>query len=148
MKKVTVLCVGKIKEKFISDGIAEYAKRLTRFCEFRVEEISDECGADAVRRESDALLKKMNGFCVLTDIGGKELSSPQLASVMDKAYLTVPEITFIIGGSEGVDDRVREKADLKVSFGKVTYPHMLMRLILTEQIYRAFNILAKTPYHK
>lgn len=148
MKKVTVLCVGRIKEKFISDGIAEYAKRLSRFCDFKVEEIADECGDDAVRRESDALLKKMHGFCVLTDIGGKELSSPQLASVMDKAYLTAPEVTFIIGGSEGVDDRVRVKADIKVSFGRVTYPHMLMRLILTEQIYRAFNILAKTPYHK
>ena len=109
MKKVNLVCVGRIKEKFLADGIAEYAKRLTRFCDFTVTELS---------------------------------------AAMENAYLRTPEITFVIGGSEGFDDRVRGKADLRISFGRVTFPHQLMRLILTEQIYRAFNIAAGTPYHK
>lgn len=148
VKKATVLCVGKIKEKYFTDGIAEYAKRLGRFCDFSIAEIPDEAGDAEIRRESDELLRRLRGYVVLLDIGGKELSSPEFASAIDKAYLTAPEITFVIGGSRGVDDRVRAKADLRVSFGKVTYPHQLMRLILAEQIYRAFNILAGTPYHK
>ena len=148
MKKATILCVGKIKEKYFTDGIAEYAKRLGRFCDFSVVEIPDEAGDTEVKKESDALLAKLRGYVVLLDIGGKELSSPEFAEVIDRAYLTAPEITFVIGGSRGVDDRVRAKADIRVSFGRVTYPHQLMRLILSEQIYRAFNILAGTPYHK
>lgn len=148
MKKVTLLCVGRIKEKYLSDGIAEYSKRLARFCDFAVEELPDESGDVAVKKESDALLKRIKGFTVLCDIEGKTLSSPELADTLDKAYISSPEVTFIIGGSEGVDARVRERADIRVSFGRVTYPHQLMRLILTEQIYRAFNIISGTPYHK
>ena len=148
MKKVTVLCVGKIKETYLTQGIAEYAKRLSRFCSFEIVELPDISGANEVQKESDALLGKIKGFCILLDLKGKQLTSPQLSAVMDKAYLTSPEITFVIGGSEGVDDRVRARADERVAFGLVTYPHQLMRLILTEQIYRAFNISANTPYHK
>ena len=148
MKKVTILCVGKIKEKYILDGIAEYAKRLSRFCAFDVVEIPDEKGGGEVKKESDVLLTKMKGYCILLDLKGKQITSPQLSASMEKAYLTSPEITFIIGGSEGVDDRVRQRADERIAFGAVTYPHQLMRLILTEQIYRAFNISANTPYHK
>lgn len=148
MKKTTILCVGKIKEKYLTDGIAEYAKRLSRYCEFSVVEIPDEAGDAEVKKESDALLTRLRGYVILLDLGGKELSSPELAEAVDRAYLTSPEITFVIGGSKGVDERVRAKANLRVSFGKVTYPHQLMRLILAEQIYRAFNILSGTPYHK
>ena len=148
VKKATILCVGKIKEKYFTDGIAEYAKRLSRFCDFSVVEVPDEPGDAEVRKESDALLGRLGGYVILLDLGGKELTSPEFATAIDKAYLTAPEITFVIGGSRGVDDRVRTKANMRVSFGKVTYPHQLMRLILTEQIYRAFNILAGTPYHK
>ncbi len=148
VKKATILCVGKIKEKYFTDGIAEYAKRLSRFCDFSIVEIPDEAGDAEVKKESDSLLTKFRGYVVLLDIGGKELSSPEFADIIDRAYLTAPEITFVIGGSRGVDDRIRARADLRVSFGRVTYPHQLMRLILSEQIYRAFNILAGTPYHK
>ncbi len=148
MKKVTVLCVGKIKEQYITDGIREYAKRIGRFAELKIDELPDECGDSEVRRESDAILKKLKGCVVLCDIGGKQLSSPELAEFMERTYLTAPEITFVIGGSAGVDERVRAKADLRLSFGRVTYPHQLMRLILTEQIYRAFTITAGLPYHK
>lgn len=148
MKKVTVLCVGKIKEKYLTDGIAEYAKRLSRYCSFSLTELPDISGENEVRKESDALLSKMKGYCILLDLSGKQVTSPELSAIMDKAYLSAPEITFIIGGSEGVDERVRARADERIAFGKVTYPHQLMRLILAEQIYRAFNISANTPYHK
>ncbi len=147
MKKVNILCVGKIKEKYFTDAIAEYAKRLTRYCEFNIIELADEV-SDEVRRESDAILKKMRGYTVLMDISGKAVSSTDVASILDRAYVSSPEVTFIIGGSQGVDDRVRARADERISFGKVTYPHQLMRVITAEQIYRGFNILAGTPYHK
>lgn len=148
MKKVNVVCVGKIKEKYLDMGLAEYAKRLTRFCSFQITELPDECGDGAIKKESDAILKKLKGYVVLCDLGGKQVSSPELAELMEKAYLSSPEITFVIGGSEGFDDRVRASANARIAFGKVTYPHQLMRLILTEQIYRAFNITENTPYHK
>ncbi len=148
MKKVTLLCVGKIKESYLTQGIAEYSKRLSRFCSFEIVELPDISGANEVQKESDALLNKIKGYCILLDLKGKQLTSPQISDLMEKAYLVSPEITFVIGGSEGVDDRVRARADERVAFGNVTYPHQLMRLILTEQIYRAFNISANTPYHK
>ena len=85
---------------------------------------------------------------MLLDIGGKTLSSNELAAEMERAYLTQPQVTFVIGGSEGVDERVRSRADLRLSFGRVTFPHQLMRLMLAEQIYRAFTITEGLPYHK
>lgn len=148
MKKVNLLCVGKIKEKYLRDGIEEYAKRLSRFCSFSEIQLPDISGEDEVKRESDEILNKIKGYAILCDIDGKQLSSEQISQTMEKAYLTNSEITFIIGGSRGVDERVRSRADLRLSFGKATFPHQLMRLLLTEQIYRAFNISENTPYHK
>lgn len=148
MKKVNLLCVGKIKEKYLRDGIEEYAKRLSRFCSFSEIQLPDISGEDEVKRESDDILSKIKGYVILCDIDGKQLSSEQISQTMDKAYLTNSEITFIIGGSRGVDERVKSRADLRLSFGKATLPHQLMRLVLTEQIYRAFNISENTPYHK
>ena len=148
MKKVNVVCVGKIKEKFISDGIDEYKKRISRFAEPSFVELKDFAPPDAVRRECDLILPKLQGFVVLLDIDGKTLSSVQLAETLEKAYLTQPVVTFVIGGSEGVDERVRSRADLRLSFGRVTFPHQLMRLMLSEQIYRAFTIIEGLPYHK
>ena len=140
MKKVTLLCVGRLKEKYLTAGVEEYAKRLSRFCSFEITELADESGCDAVRRESDAILKRLKGYTVLFGIDGRLVTSPELSRLM--------EITFVIGGSEGVDERVKGAADEIVSLGRVTYPHQLMRLISCEQIYRAFNIAAGTPYHK
>ena len=148
MKKVNLVCVGKIKEKFLADGIAEYAKRLTRFCDFTVTELADVAGEGEVKKESDAILSRLRGFVIVCDIGGKTLSSPELSAAMENAYLRAPEITFVIGGSEGVDHPVRAKAGLRNSFGRGTFPPQPKRLMLTEQIYRAFNIAAGTPYHK
>ena len=148
MKKVNLLCVGKIKENYLRDGINEYVKRLARFCAFNEIQLPDVSGDNEVKAESDAILSKIKGFVILCDIGGNQLSSEEISKVMETAYQTNSEITFIIGGSKGVDERVRAKADVRLSFGKATFPHQLMRLLLTEQIYRAFNITANTPYHK
>ena len=148
MKKVTILCVGKIKEKYLLDGIAEYAKRLSRFCAFEIVEIPDEKGGGEVKKESDTLLTKMKGYCILLDLKGKQVTSPQLSAIMEKAYLTSPEITFIIGGSYGIDESVKKLANLKLSISDMTFPHTLARVMLVEQLYRAFTISVDGKYHK
>lgn len=148
MKKVNVVCVGKIKEKFFVEGIEEYKKRVSRFAELNFIEIKDFPTPDEIKRECDLILSKLQGYVILLDIGGKTLSSEELAEHMERAYLTQPVVTFVIGGSEGVDERLRLRADLRLSFGRVTFPHQLMRLMLSEQIYRAFTITEGLPYHK
>lgn len=148
MRKINVVCVGKIKEDYLSDGIAEYVKRISRFARIEITELKDITGADEVKRESDLILEKLTGYKILLDINGKSLSSPEIAELMEKAYINNSEVTFIIGGSCGVDERVRAACDFRLSFGKATFPHQLMRLILCEQIYRALSITEKLPYHK
>lgn len=150
MKKVRIVCVGKIKEAYLRDGIAEYGKRLRPFCDFSIEELEDRPDRpDTVARESAQILQRLHGFTVLTDIAGQAYTSPQLAEEMNRAYTAGnSEITFVIGGSGGVSEAVKSRADIRLSFGKVTFPHQLMRLMLCEQIYRAFTILAGMPYHK
>lgn len=149
MKKLEILCVGKIKEPYFRDGIAEYVKRLSRFCEVTVTELPD-CADDgrAAETESKALLARMNGFTVLTDLRGKELDSERFSELICGAYQTSPKVQLIIGGSRGVSDEVRARANATVSFGRMTYPHRLMRLIAAEQLYRAFCISEGTSYHK
>ncbi len=148
MKKVRIVCVGKIKESYLRDGIAEYAKRLSRYCEVKFVEIAD-YSVNSVQRESEHILSSLGEYNVLCDIRGKLVTSERFSKMIDDAYsLKASEITFIIGGSYGVSDEVKKRCDELVSFGAVTYPHQLMRLILCEQIYRAFTISEHTPYHK
>lgn len=150
MKKVRVVCVGKIKEAYLKSGIDEYVRRLGRFCDFSFVEIAD-CAdvSGAAEKESAGITARLGEFNVLTDIDGQQLSSEQISKLMDDAYANgVSEITFIIGGSRGVSDRVKRAANVRLSFGKVTFPHQLMRLMLCEQIYRAMTISANMPYHK
>ncbi len=151
MKSVFVTCVGKLKEKYFSDAVAEYSKRLGKYCKLTVSEVEDVAHADEVRRESDAIEKTFRGgeYRILADVGGELVSSEELSNIIENAYSSgKSSVRFIIGGSCGVDDRIRKAADKRVSFGRVTYPHQLMRVILLEQIYRAFTISAGTPYHK
>ena len=157
MLTVNVLCVGRIKEKYLKDGIAEYSKRLSRFCRFTITEVeeeplSSESESDIERvktREGQRLLKCADGHVIALCIEGKNLSSTEIAQ-----YITslppkgVSRITFIIGGSYGLSEEVVRRADMRLSFGKNTYPHQLMRLILCEQIYRAFMIAGGGTYHK
>ena len=148
MKKVCLVAVGKIKESYLRDGIAEYSKRLSRFCDFEVKECEESPRQD-VESEGKALLSAMDGaYNILTDRGGEDVSSERLAVIVNDAFLKSDRVNFIIGSSRGVSVKVRDKADKVISFGSATYPHMLFRLILSEQIYRAFTINAGLPYHK
>ena len=149
MRKLELLCVGKIKESYYRDGIAEYLKRLGRFCDASVVEIPDLADdVGAAEKESKALLSRMDGFVILSDLRGKLLTSEELAATLERGYLRAPKVQFVIGGSRGVTDEVRARADAVVAFGRMTFPHRLMRLIAAEQLYRAFTISEIVQYHK
>lgn len=155
MIKVNVVAVGKVKEKYFSDGIAEYAKRLSRYCEFGITEVKEENFADVSvslietikEREADRIEPHLKGAVYALAIEGKKFSSEAFAAEIEKAAVKNGAITFVIGGSYGLSNRIKDKAAL-ISFSDMTFPHTLFRLILTEQIYRAFSITAGTPYHK
>ncbi|MDO4622881.1 MAG: 23S rRNA (pseudouridine(1915)-N(3))-methyltransferase RlmH [Eubacteriales bacterium] len=158
--KITIACVGKIKEKYLRDGIAEYTKRLGRYCTMQIAEVTDEKTPDhaseaeekAIReKEGERLLKVIpdQAYVIALAINGKMLDSVELSEKI--ASLTVSgtsHIVFVIGGSLGLSDAVLKRADYALSFSRMTFPHQLMRMILTEQIYRGFRILNHEPYHK
>lgn len=146
MKKIKLVVVGKLKEKFFVDACNEYLKRLSRYAEVSVHEIKDR--ADGIVAESSDILDAIKGYVILADISGESLSSEGFSALISSTFTTNDVITFVIGGSCGVDDRVKRRADKKISFGKMTYPHMLMRVIALEQLYRAFTIKEGLPYHK
>ena len=151
--KVNIVAVGKIKENYIIEGIAEYKKRLSRFCELKIIEVDEFSQEKSITKkiesESNLILEKVSGFVVALDRKGQKLSSEQIAQMIEKIKLSgKSEITFIIGGSNGVSQGVITKSNLTLSLGNVTYPHQLFRLILIEQIYRAFSIIEGLPYHK
>lgn len=146
MKKIRVLCVGKASKSFCRDGCAEYLKRLKPFYDVTVTEIPEQ---PTVRKEAEELTKRMAGReCVLLDIGGEPISSEGLARLVYDAHARSDELTFVIGGASGVDDSVRALCRRRISFGLVTYPHQIARLLLCEQLYRAATILNRIPYHK
>ncbi|MBQ4145362.1 MAG: 23S rRNA (pseudouridine(1915)-N(3))-methyltransferase RlmH [Clostridia bacterium] len=157
---ITVLCVGKIKEKYFRDAIDEYSKRLDRYCKFQVVEVKDEPTPDSpsdaekelvLKREGKRILEKLPDFALVIPlcIEGKTMTSEKLADFIDKAATAgTSHIVFIIGGSFGLSDEVKSRANLSLSFSPMTFPHQLMRVILLEQIYRAFNINNGGKYHK
>ncbi len=158
--KISIVCVGKIKESFYREAVAEYAKRLSRYCRLEIIEVADEKTPEGASlqmeeqirdKEGRRILEKLqeDAFVCTLEIGGKKLSSEGLAQWMEK--LTVggtSHIMFVIGGSLGLHESVSRRADLALSFSEMTFPHQLMRVILTEQIYRAFRIIHGEPYHK
>lgn len=151
--KINVIAIGKIKEKYLVDAIAEYSKRMSRYADFNVVELPDapqgKTADEQKKIESDALLAKAKGFIVALDFRGKEMSSEDFAHFFKtKCTEGISEFSFLIGGSHGHTDELRQKADMLISFGKMTFPHQLFRVMLAEQIYRAFCINAGTPYHK
>lgn len=153
MLKIRVVAVGGIKEEFYRDAVAEYVKRLGKWCKVEGEEAAEAAhltDMEAKRAvEGEAILKKIKGYTFLLDIRGKKVSSESFAEKIDAAVLSgKSELTFVIGGSNGVSDAVRNAADERISFGDVTFPHQLFRVVLLEQIYRAECILHGTPYHK
>lgn len=157
--KVSIICVGKIKEKFFTDAIKEYSKRISRFADFEITELPDERIPDNASekeseqikiREGEKILSKIDprSYVISLCIEGKTLDSVALANTMRNAYQTANRITFIIGGSLGLSDKVKNRSDLKLSFGRMTLPHQLMRVVLTEQVYRSFMINSGATYHK
>lgn len=153
MIRLHVVAVGKLKEKYWLDAVSEYTKRISRFASVDVTECP-EGGCDGSpallkKQEAEGILKKYRGYTVLTDLRGEELTSEELAAFISRESARgVSEFTFVIGGSRGVDDCVYAKADKKIAFGRVTYPHQLMRVILLEQLYRAMTIINGVAYHK
>lgn len=158
--KITILCVGKIKEKFYRDAIDEYRKRLSRYCKLEVIEVSDEKTPDHASDADEAQIKekeaarmekyiKEDAFVCALAIDGKQLDSVELSQkIQTLGVMGNSHIQFLIGGSLGMSDTLLKHADMKLSFSKMTFPHQLMRVILLEQIYRAYRIMNQEPYHK
>ena len=157
--KVTIICVGKLKERFYADAISEYKKRLGRFCELEIIELADERipdnasarELDAVKfREGERILARLKGgsHVISLCVEGRLMSSEELAADIKEACMRTSHIVFIIGGSLGLSDEVKARSDIRLSFGRMTLPHMLMRVVLAEQIYRAFMINSGAAYHK
>jgi len=158
--KISILTVGKIKEKYLKDAIAEYGKRLSRYCKLEFVEVADEKTPDQAseameniirEKEGERLLKyvKDDAFVVTLEIGGEQLSSEQFASKIDKLGVTgVSHIQFVIGGSIGLGQNILAKSNYALSFSRMTFPHQLMRVILLEQIYRGYRQNRGEPYHK
>lgn len=147
MLKITIFAVGKLKERFWKDAVAEYLKRLGGYAQVSVKEIPD----STKEKEAALLLEALpdKGPVVLLDIAGREISSEELASKIDRYALEGDSsLAFVIGGSDGVTDEVKRRATERISFGPITLPHNLARVVLTEQIYRAFKISRGEPYHK
>ena len=158
--KITLITVGKIKEKYLKDAIAEYSKRLSRYCKLEIIEVADEKTTDnasetvedGIRdKEGERILKyvKDDAYVVTLEIKGKLLTSEELAEKIDKLGIQgTSHIIFIIGGSIGLGKEVLKRSDYALSFSKMTFPHQLMRVILLEQIYRSYRIISHEPYHK
>ena len=158
--RITLITVGKIKEKFYQDAISEYAKRLSRYCKLDVIQVTDEKTPDGASEALETQIKEKEGQRILAQIRegayvialaieGKMLSSEELAGKMQKLGVEGKgHLVFVIGGSLGLSKEVMDRADHALSFSKMTFPHQLMRVILLEQIYRGFRIIAGEPYHK
>ena len=147
---IDIVCIGKLKEKYWQDAAAEYIKRLSRFCKLSVTELP-ESRSDSKEEESMDILAHVpkGSYVIALDVGGKALSSENFAKkISDLALEGRSDICFVIGGSNGFDDSVRKAADFRLSFSAFTFPHQLMRVILLEQIYRAFKINNNEKYHK
>ena len=158
--KITILCVGKIKEKYLSAGIAEYVKRLSRYCKLTFCQVPDEKTPDNAsenaeemirQKEAERLLKyiREDAYLITLEIGGKQLTSEEFSEKIEKLGIQgTSHIIFVIGGSIGIGKAVLEKSDYALSFSKMTFPHQLIRIFLLEQIYRAFKIANNETYHK
>ena len=144
---IKILCVGKIKEKFFRDAIDEYTKRLSKYTKLEIIEVADN---ESIDKEKDLLLKHINekDYIITLEIEGKELTSPELSKKIEDIFMINSNITFIIGSSNGLHDDIKKLSNFKLSFSKMTFPHQLFRIILLEQIYRAFKILNNESYHK
>ena len=145
MQKIYFVVVGKIKESFYREAVAEYAKRLSRFAKVEIKELPEGVNPEA---EADEILCACKGYTIALAVEGEKLSSEKLAKKMQTLADTGKDVSFVIGSSCGLSDRVKNAADYKLSFSDMTFPHQLMRVILAEQVYRAYMINAGSTYHK
>lgn len=143
---IKIICVGKIKEKYLQEAISDYMKRLSKYHKVDITVLED----SNIAEEKTRILKHIDSkdYVITLDIEGKELSSLELADKLDKIFITNSSICFVIGGSYGLDREVKKRANFSLSFSKLTFPHQLFRVILLEQIYRSFKILNNETYHK
>ena len=146
-----IICVGKIKEKFFVDAIEEYSKRINKYTKLEIIQIPDEANEGiALKKEGEKILSKIkdSDYVVTLEIEGNSLTSLEFAKKIDNNFGSNKNLTFVIGGSYGLDDLVKQRSDYKLSFSKFTFPHQLFRVILLEQIYRAYKINNNENYHK
>ena len=160
MQRIDILCVGKIKEKYFVEAVREYSKRLSRYCRLNITEVQDEPTPDEASEHEEELIKKKeeerirkhlrpDTYLIVLSIDGKKLDSESFSATLERLSVTgKSHLTFVIGGSLGLTEELTEQADLQLSFSDFTFPHQLMRVILLEQIYRAFRIMNHEPYHK
>ena len=158
--KITLVTVGKIKERYFEDAIKEYSKRLSRYCKLEIIQVADEKTPDHASENMELLIKeteaermpkylKEGAYVIALAIEGKQLDSVELSQKIDSLGTSgISHIIFVIGGSLGLAERILKRADYKLSFSKMTFPHQLMRVILSEQIYRSYRIINHEPYHK
>lgn len=144
---IDIICLGKIKEKYLIDLIEDYKTRISKYTKLNIIELPD---SNNILDEEKEILNKIDrkSYIVLLDIMGTSISSVELAKLIDKTYISYPKITFIIGGSNGVTEKVKSIANYRLSFSNMTFPHGLFRGILLEQIYRSFKINNNESYHK
>ena len=149
---IKIICSGKIKEDYLKDAIAEYSKRISKYDKLEIIELPDYDYdlKKTLQKEKENILKNINlkDYNILLDLNGKSYTSLELADKLDKVRITNSNITFIIGGSYGVDEEIKKIVNERISFSKLTFPHQLFRVILLEQIYRCFKIINHEEYHK
>lgn len=147
---IKIICVGKIKEDYLKKGIEEYKKRITKYSKIEIIELDDESNGNILEKERDKILKYINekDYIITLEINGNTIDSVELSKKLENIYLNYSNITFIIGGSYGLHDDIKNKSNYVLSFSKLTFPHQLFRMMLLEQIYRSFKISHNETYHK
>ncbi len=150
---IKIICVGQIKETYLKEAIKDYQKRLTKYTNLEIIELKDLSYQDdnkVLKEEGENILKIIDSkdYVITLEIEGNSITSEEFAKKIENIQITNPNITFIIGGSLGISEEVKERANYKLSFSKMTFPHQLFRVILLEQIYRAFKIINNESYHK
>ena len=156
MLKINLICMGDIKEKYLKDAISEYSKRLSKFINLNIIELKENIATSnnekdiltALEKDADQISKYLKGHIICLDINAKQMDSVEFSKFLENLTLKTGEISFIIGASNGLSDRIKTKSNDKTSFSKMTFPHQLMRVIFLEQLYRAFTILNNIAYHK
>lgn len=150
---IKIVCIGKVKESYLRDAIEEYKKRISKYTQLEIIELEDYSFQDnnvTLKKEKEKILKVLNNkdYIITLEIDGNQITSEEFANKIDKTFIENSNITFIIGGSYGLDEEIKKLSNFKLSFSKMTFPHQLFRVILLEQIYRSYKIINNESYHK